>query len=276
MRIILSIFTGAAAVCTGAVGAQEPRTPAPPRQPAPMRAPAPGCVTTDGKTECRVMRSSLMDSALMKRAALGVQLGSTGSVRDTLGVFVTHVTPKGPAENAGIIEGDRIVSINAVDLRLSSADAGDSYAAGLPARRLTREVAKLTPGAVANLRVYSAGRVRDVRVTMGRASDLMQGRRAFGFEFDGPGDAFMFRDGAMRMAPLERMRIESFEGLRHMDTEGMQRMRLEGFPRMRAPSRVRVIRPQGDMLLDRDGEILLEELEPLKEKSAAKPKTQKK
>lgn len=104
MRIILSIFTGAAAVCAGVLEAQEPRTPAPPRRPAPIRAPAPECVTTDGKTECRIIRSSLMDSALIKRAALGIQLGSTGSVRDTLGVFVSHVTPKGPAETAGIIE----------------------------------------------------------------------------------------------------------------------------------------------------------------------------
>lgn len=276
MRIILSIFTGAAAVCAGVLEAQEPRTPAPPRRPAPIRAPAPECVTTDGKTECRIIRSSLMDSALIKRAALGIQLGSTGSVRDTLGVFVSHVTPKGPAETAGIIEGDRIVSINGVDLRVSSADAGDEYAAGLPARRLTREVGKLTPGAIASLRVYSGGRVRDVRVTAGRASDLMRGNRAFGFHFDGPGNAFMFRDGAMQMAPMERMRLEDFEGLKRMDMEGLRKMRLEGFPRMRAPSRVRVIRPQGDMLLDRDGEILLEELEPLKEKSAAKPKTQKK
>ena len=184
------------------LGAQQPpRAPTQPRQPAPLRSTAPdgeNCVRTgDGRLECvRQMRVMGTDSALMKRAALGLQVTATGSVRDSLGVFVTSVSPKGPAENAGIIEGDRIVSINGVDLRLSAADAADSYTSGLPSHRLTREVGKLTPGTVANVRVYSGGRVRDVRVTLGRASDLMRGNRAFGFGFDGPmgsGNTFMYR-----------------------------------------------------------------------------------
>src|SRR3954467_7221107 len=58
-----------------------------------------------------------MDSAMAKRAALGIELRATGTRRDTLGVFVEAVTPKGPAESAGIIEGDRIAAINGVDLR---------------------------------------------------------------------------------------------------------------------------------------------------------------
>ena len=47
----------------------------------------------------------------VKRAAIGLQLRATGTRRDTLGVFVDAVTPKGPAEAAGIIEGDRIAAI---------------------------------------------------------------------------------------------------------------------------------------------------------------------
>jgi S1-C subfamily serine protease len=105
----------------------------------------------------------------MKRAALGVQVSGTGSARDTLGLFVTSVNSKGPAENAGIVEGDRLVSINGVDLRVPAADIEDGYASGLPARRLQREVSKLTPGTRVNLRVYSGGRIRDVQVTTGRA-----------------------------------------------------------------------------------------------------------
>ena len=45
---------------------------------------------------------------MMNRAALGIELRPTGTRRDTLGVFVAAVTPRGPAETAGIIEGDRI------------------------------------------------------------------------------------------------------------------------------------------------------------------------
>ena len=37
------------------------------------------------------------DSAMAKRAAIGLELRSTGTRRDTLGVFVEAVTPKGPA-----------------------------------------------------------------------------------------------------------------------------------------------------------------------------------
>ncbi|HZD84326.1 MAG TPA: PDZ domain-containing protein, partial [Gemmatimonadaceae bacterium] len=97
----------------------------------------------DGRVECRVFRGGArgdsaprnkifyrMDSAMAKRAALGLELRTTGTRRDTLGVFVEAVTPKGPAENAGIIEGDRIASINGVDLRTSAVDTEDSYTNG--------------------------------------------------------------------------------------------------------------------------------------------------
>src|SRR6202171_799905 len=138
---------------------------------------------SNGRVECRILRggargdSSLrnrmfyqMDSTMAKRAALGLELRTTGTRRDTLGVFVEAVTPKGPAETAGIIEGDRIASINGVDLRTSAADTEDSYANGLAAHRLSREVLKLSPGSRVNLRVYSGGRLRDVQVTAGKAS----------------------------------------------------------------------------------------------------------
>jgi hypothetical protein len=152
---------------------------------------------SDGRVECRVYRRGLdstfrtfafkRDSTLEKRAALGLELRSTGTKRDTLGVFVEAVTPKGPAENAGIVEGDRIAAINGVDLRTASADAEDSYASGLASHRLSREVQKLTPGTRVTLRVYSGGRFRDVQVTAGKASEVMRlsGRFNFGMPMDG-------------------------------------------------------------------------------------------
>ncbi|MDO8501498.1 MAG: PDZ domain-containing protein [Gemmatimonadaceae bacterium] len=230
MRVILSIIAGGATLGLAAgLGAQQPRSPAPGKEPAPMRVPAPdgeNCVTTGGRTECRIIRRIGPDSALMKRAALGIQLTATGSVRDTIGVFVARVTPKGPAENAGIVEGDRIVSVNGVDLRVNAADAGDAYASGLPSRRLTREVAKLSPGAVVNLRVSSGGRVRDVQVTAGRASDLRE-PGPFGYFFDGPG-AMTLRG----MPDMEHMRMPMMQlrGMPHMRMEEMQlpRMQLDG------------------------------------------------
>jgi hypothetical protein len=199
-----------------------------------------GCTTdSDGRVECRIIRSGRpgdsafrnfdrigaqawyrMDSAMAKRAALGLELRTTGTRRDTLGVFVEAVTPKGPAETAGIIEGDRIAAINGVDLRTQAGDTEDSYANGLAAHRLSREVQKLTPGARVNLRVYSGGRFREVQVTAGKASDVMRLSNRFELmmpgmdgmrEFNGP-DLMMFGPESRmmrdRLEPLMKERME--------------------------------------------------------------------
>jgi hypothetical protein len=186
--------------------AQQPAQPSRPRTPAPR---GDECTTVEGRTECRrvferAFGGDRMDSVLNKRAALGLQLSPTGTARDTLGVFVAAVTPKGPAETAGIYEGDRIVSINGIDLRVSKGDLEDSYASGLASHRLSREVGKLTPGSRVNLRVYSGGRVRDVQVTAARASDLMRTRGFFNLGIGGPDNTWIYRDG-MPMTPMTPM-----------------------------------------------------------------------
>jgi membrane-associated protease RseP (regulator of RpoE activity) len=158
---------------------------------------------SDGRTECRVFRRRIsgdsafgnriflrMDSAMAKRAALGIELRATGTRRDTLGVFVESVTPKGPAETAGIIEGDRIAAINGVDLRTPAADIDDSFSNEIASHRLTREVQKLTPGSRVTLRVYSGGRLRDVQVIAGKASELRRFGNRFRIGFPG-GDGMM-------------------------------------------------------------------------------------
>ena len=188
--------------------------------------------SADGRVECRVFRGSAkgdsafrkifyrMDSTMAKRAALGLSLRTTGTRRDTLGVFVDAVTPKGPAETAGIIEGDRISAINGVDLRTASGDVEDSYTNGLAAHRLSREVQKLTPGTRVTLRVYSGGRFRDVQVTAGKASDVMRLSGRFNYmpgpggmmKFDGPGGAMMFGPEMpmlrQQLEPLMRERLK--------------------------------------------------------------------
>src|SRR5919205_3869249 len=58
------------------------------------------------------------------RAALGISTSSSGK-RDTLGLLITSITPGGPAEKAGLQEGNRIVAINGVSLALARADAGE-------------------------------------------------------------------------------------------------------------------------------------------------------
>lgn len=117
------------------------------------------------------------------RAALGVSLGGNGSRRDTLGVLVVGVANEGPAAKAGIDEGDRVAAINGVDLRVASEDAGDSQASSARINRLNREMEKVKAGDAVDLRVYSAGQVRTVRVESVKASEI----EGEGFFFDGGG-----------------------------------------------------------------------------------------
>lgn len=117
-------------------------------------------------------RGAYMWTQATDRAMLGITIGSTGSARDTLGVFVSAVTSDGPAEKAGLIEGDRISAINGVSVRVAAADAEDPAVGSAKANRLRNEIAKLKAGDVAELTVISAGRTRTVRVTAVKASEM--------------------------------------------------------------------------------------------------------
>jgi hypothetical protein len=293
MRVMIKALAMAAIGIAPALGAQS-KTPAPKKAPAPERE---GCTTVDGRTECRLTRTMFNDSALMKRPAIGVQLMPTGTARDTLGVFISRVTPKGPAERAGIFEGDRIAAINGVDLRVNAADAGDSYAAELPQRRLSREVAKLSPGNVATLRVYSGGRIRDVQVTVGRAADLQESRTFGLLDGDGPNGAFRVMPGRaleslreLRSLPrmqleemsIPRIRMEQLERSR-MPLEGIrERMKIEGLAPLREGARVRVLSPSRikvfegdddrDFIVGPDGELILQPSKKRIEKTEAEKK----
>ena len=245
----LSIIAFVAVVASSASSAAAQQKTAPAR---PKTETGDVCTSTEGKVECRKIVGpgfgARFDSAMMKRAVLGLELSPTGTARDTLGVFISRVTPKGPAETAGIVEGERIMSINGVDLRVAAGDVEDSYASSLPSHRLQREVQKLTPGSRVNLRVYSGGRVREVQVTAGRASDFMRGRTLMGFG-DGPG-GFIWRDGmefppmALRDFPrdfpqLDNMRIrEMMPEMRKLENSPEWQKMRESFPKMREEMRM--------------------------------------
>jgi predicted metalloprotease with PDZ domain len=126
------------------------------------------------------------------RAVLGISLGGNGSRRDTLGILVIGVTDDGPAGKAGVEEGDRVAAINGVDLRVASEDAGDAQASSARINRLNREMEKVKAGDAVELRVYSAGQTRTVRVDAMKASDLQ-------------GEGFFFNNGAgVRMLTIPR------------------------------------------------------------------------
>lgn len=111
------------------------------------------------------------------RAALGITTAGSTSARDTLGLLVSSVQPNSPAEKAGIEEGDRIASINGINLRLDPSDTGDLDLSNAMSQRLTRELEKVRPGDDVEIRVYSGGETRIVRVRT-TESDSLFGRRA--------------------------------------------------------------------------------------------------
>lgn len=98
------------------------------------------------------------------RAIIGVSTTSGASSRDTLGVLVSMVRTGSPAEKAGLEEGNRIASINGVNLKLSPADVGDDQMAGVMSRRLQRELDRLRPGDDVALEVYAGTQRKDLKV----------------------------------------------------------------------------------------------------------------
>ena len=136
---------------------------------------------------------------MKNRAVLGVGLASSGSKRDTLGVFVSSVSDGGPADKAGIGEGDRIAAFDGTDLRVPKEDAGDEALSGARVSRLTRALRSKKPGDEVTLRVFQNGRMRDLKVTLGKPTDL-----------GGSGMRFMFGDemqGLMQGFTIPRISI---------------------------------------------------------------------
>lgn len=153
------------------------------------------------------------------RAVIGIGFGLTGSKRDTVGVFVSSVTEDGPAEKAGIVEGDRLAAINGVSLKLTKDDLEDSWVSNSRLNRLSREVAKAKPGDVVELTVVSAGRARSVKVTLAKASSLKGSDRGAFTIFRSPGDGasgFTFTAPTPPKPPMSPLppsaHLRSFEG----------------------------------------------------------------
>jgi S1-C subfamily serine protease len=104
------------------------------------------------------------------RMLLGMTLGTSGTDRDTLGLLVTQVLRDGPADRAGIDEGNRLAEIDGVSLRLDPVDIGRQGAIDAVMRRLTRTLRGLQGGEQASLRVFAAGKFKNANVQLGNAA----------------------------------------------------------------------------------------------------------
>ena len=179
-------------------------------------------VSSDSLNPPRAVRAVRASSE--ERPVLGLGLSATGSRRDTLGVMISTVHEDGPAEKAGLVEGDRIVSINGTDLRVSRDDMGDDYVSSAMVSRFQRVLRSVQAGDRVELRVYSGGQTKNVQVTAGRAGDVYKERNSFrrsmSIDFDGA-RGFTPRAMLAPMPPMPpmapRMRIHSM-GLDGLDT----------------------------------------------------------
>lgn len=132
--------------------------------------------TTDSAwMELRRRATAMNDSArarVAQRPALGMTLAPSTSPRDTLGLFVSGVVSGGPAERAGVVEGDRVAAINSVDLRTPRDERDDLRAVEARQSRFTRELERLHAGDRVSLRVWGDGRWRTLSATVARTSDV--------------------------------------------------------------------------------------------------------
>lgn len=146
-------------------------------------------VYANGQTKAVKVRTvapdDLYESTTPRRAdaehpTLGLRLASTGSPRDSIGVFVIGVDEAGPAAKAGIEEGSRIASINGVDVRGKHAEEDEFmvFRSNSNIGRFERELSKLKPGDDATLRVYYNGQMKTVTVKAARAGDLPRRNRS--------------------------------------------------------------------------------------------------
>jgi hypothetical protein len=118
----------------------------------------------------RASTSTDSDVPADTRALLGIAVGTSGTDRDTLGLLVTQVLRDGPGDRAGIDEGNRLAEIDGVSLRLDPADVGRSSATDVVMRRLTRALRGMQSGEQATLRIFGAGKFRNVNVQLGSAA----------------------------------------------------------------------------------------------------------
>ena len=132
-----------------------------------------------------------------ERPTLGLDIGATGTARDSLGVFVMGVVDGGPAAKAGIQEGSRIASINGVDVR-GRADDDELIFRPSNVNRFEREVSRLKPGDDVDLRVFYDGQARTMKLKAGRMSDLPARRHLMTIiqGDDAPGMRMLDIDGA--------------------------------------------------------------------------------
>ena len=127
-------------------------------------------VLQDGRKDTR--RVVLSDSPIARsirtmsagRRVLGLSFSQRGSMRDTAGLLIVSISSAGAADKAGLNEGDRLVSIDGIDLRVPAVDAGTPEGVEARISRLRRTLDAVKDSQAVRLVVLTDGRQRTVSV----------------------------------------------------------------------------------------------------------------
>ena len=98
---------------------------------------------------------------------IGMSVAASGGPRDTLGLLIASVTRDGPADQAGITTGSRILAVNGLQVRLAPSDIGRRAAADSALLKFDRALRVTPPGRDVMLRVAGGGQTRLVSVPIG-------------------------------------------------------------------------------------------------------------
>jgi C-terminal processing protease CtpA/Prc len=121
------------------------------------------------RLEIELFRPAFEDFVIMRDGSFiqfgpnaGVMVSQTTTPRDTTGVLITAIAPGSAAEKAGLAEGNRVASVNGVNLKLSPTDVAQMDMQGFMARRFQREMSKVRPGDSVRLNVHVGTGYRNV------------------------------------------------------------------------------------------------------------------
>ncbi|HUL04171.1 MAG TPA: hypothetical protein VLV16_13200 [Gemmatimonadales bacterium] len=109
-------------------------------------------------------QGGVSDAADKVRTMLGITVSASGTDRDTLGLLVSTVTPRGLADLGGIAPGNRLAQVNTVSLRIAPADVGRRESEEGALHRLAQEVGAVQPGDSVKLGLFGGGRYRTVTI----------------------------------------------------------------------------------------------------------------
>ncbi len=109
-----------------------------------------------------VAQSSATAGASEPLRLLGLSVAASGGPRDTLGLLVATVVRDGPADQAGITTGSRVLAVNGLAVRLSPNDIGRPRAADSVLQRFDEVIRSTSSSADVTLRIVGGGRTRNV------------------------------------------------------------------------------------------------------------------